>query len=66
MAGKLQDKATLKKWVDVHLPLIRSKGDLAGSKQFKEALKKGVPLEVRGEVWDALLGNELRVNMNLY
>lgn len=66
MANKLQDKAALKKWVDVHLPLIRAKGDLAGSKQFKEALKKGVPLEVRGEVWEALLGNELRVNMNLY
>ena len=23
-------------------------------------------MEVRGEVWDALIGNELRVNMQLY
>lgn len=60
------DKAVLKKWLDVHLPLIRSKGDLVGSKSFKEALKKGVPLEVRGEVWEALIGNEQRVNMPLY
>lgn len=66
MATKTHDKAMLKKWVEVHLPLIRNKGDLAGSKPFKEALKNSVPLEVRGEVWEALLGNELRVNMNLY
>lgn len=63
---KVHDKALVKKWVDVHLPLIRSKGDLAASKPFKEALKKGVPLEVRGEVWEALLGNELKVNLTLY
>jgi TBC1 domain family member 14 len=48
------------------LPLIRNKGDLAGNKNFKESLKKGVPLEVRGEVWEALIGNEQRVNLKLY
>lgn len=48
------------------MPLIRNKGNLADSKPFKESLKKGVPLEVRGEVWEALIGNEQRVNFNLY
>lgn len=63
VATKNQDKVALKKWIDTQLPLIRNKADLAKSKPFKEALKKGVPLEVRGEVWEALIGNELRINM---
>ena len=46
--------------------MIRSKADLMQSKPFKEAIKKGVPLEIRGEVWEALIGNELRINMQFY
>ena len=40
--------------------------DLKGSKTFKEALKKGVPVEARGEVWEMIIGNDLRITTNLY
>jgi|688.fasta_scaffold221687_2 hypothetical protein len=63
VATKNKDKPSLGKWVDTHLPMIRNKADLTKSKPFKEALKKGVPLEVRSEVWEALIGNELRINI---
>ena len=66
MNARSNDKTTLKKWVDVHLPLIRAKGDLQNNKQFKEALKKSIPIEMRGEVWDALIGNEQKVSLKLY
>jgi hypothetical protein len=33
---------------------------------FREALKRGVPIEVRGEVWEHLIGNDLRINETLY
>ena len=39
---------------------------MTGNKSFKEALKKGIPIEVRGEVWAELLGNPLRVTIDLY
>ena len=33
---------------------------------FKRDLKKGVPIEVRGEVWSQLIGNKLRITPKLY
>ena len=39
---------------------------MKSSKTFKEALKKGVPIEARGEVWELIIGNDLRVNRSLY
>jgi|688.fasta_scaffold249606_2 hypothetical protein len=33
---------------------------------FKKDLKKGLPVEVRGEVWSAFIGNNLHVNPKLY
>ena len=29
-------------------------------------MKKGIPAEARGEVWDLFLGNDLRINPALY
>ena len=52
----------LRKWIDGWLPQIRAEADLSGSRGFKEALKKGVPIEVRGEAWEYFIGNELRAN----
>ena len=64
--SKTQDKQNLKKWLDSYLPQLKTGADLKSSKSFKEALKKGVPLEARGEVWQLFIGNHLRVNRSLY
>jgi len=39
---------------------------LTSSRGFKEAVRKGVPMEVRGEAWEYFIGNDLRVNQQLY
>jgi hypothetical protein len=36
------------------------------SKKFKEAIKKGVPSELRGEIWRQMIGNDLRITEKLY
>ena len=64
--SKTQDQVTLRKWVDGWLPQIRASADLTNSKSFKDALKKGVPIEVRGEAWEHFIGNDLKVNEQLY
>ena len=60
------DKALLKKWIENYIPQIGSNSDLISNRGFKDALKKGVPIEVRGEVWTAFIGNDLRINETLY
>mmetsp|Transcript_18812 Transcript_18812/g.17957 ORF Transcript_18812/g.17957 Transcript_18812/m.17957 type:complete len:108 (+) Transcript_18812:606-929(+) len=35
-------------------------------KKFKESLKKGVPTELRGIVWQELIRNEIRITEKLY
>lgn len=64
--SKTADQVTLRKWVEGWLPQIRASADLTSSNKFKDALKKGVPIEVRGEVWEHFLGNDLKVNDSLY
>ena len=61
-----EDKEVLEKWIDTYLPQLKAGIDLSGSSRFKDALKKGVPVEVRGEVWTAFIGNAFRVNKNMY
>ena len=39
---------------------------MENSKQFQIDLKKGIPDEVRGEVWSVLIGNEQRITRQLY
>lgn len=41
-------------------------GELIEDKKFKEDLKRGIPIEIRGEVWIAMIGNHLRVSPILY
>jgi len=62
------DKTTLKKWVDQYIPQLKNGAlvDLLATKNFKESLKKGVPVEVRGEVWEHFIGNHLRITVSLY
>jgi len=62
------DKTTLKKWVDQYIPQLKNGAlvDLLATKNFKESLKKGVPVEVRGEVWERFIGNHLRITVSLY
>ena len=64
--SKTADQALLRKWVDGWLPQIKSNVDLSGSRGFKDALKRGVPIEVRGEAWESFIGNDLRANEQLY
>lgn len=39
---------------------------MSSVKGFKDTLKKGIPSELRGEAWLAIIGNELRITDNLY
>ena len=64
--SKTADQALLSKWVDGWLPQIKSNADLSSSRGFKDALKRGVPIEVRGEAWECFIGNDLRANEQLY
>ena len=64
--SKTPDSANLRKWIDSWLPQVKAGNDLSSSRGFKEAIKKGVPVEVRGEAWEQFIGNELRVNTQLY
>ena len=36
------------------------------NKKFKEAMKKGIPSELRGQAWSIMIGNELRITDRLY
>ena len=40
--------------------------ELFENKKFKSDLKKGVPVEVRGEIWSHIIGNQLRISEYLY
>ncbi len=60
--SKSLDQTYLRKWVDQWLPQVRNKVDLTSTRGFRDALKKGVPMEVRGEAWEYFIGNDLRVN----
>jgi len=40
--------------------------ELADNKKFKNDLKKGIPIEIRGEVWSHIIGNQLRISETLY
>jgi hypothetical protein len=68
------EKKTLKKWED-YLKALQQNTYLTGKpnetnmssvKGFKDTLKKGIPTELRGEAWLAIIGNELRITENLY
>lgn len=39
---------------------------LTAKKKFKEALSKGIPSEIRGKVWQELIGNSLKITPKLY
>ena len=63
------DKQVLKKWIDVFIPQLRIGTDMDKSthaKSFKEALKKGIPIEIRGDAWMYLVGNDQRIGKGLY
>ena len=64
--NKTHDKQTLKKWYETLIPQMKEGVDLKASKTFKAALKQGVPIEARGEVWEMIIGNDLRITSNLY
>jgi hypothetical protein len=36
------------------------------TKKFKEALKKGIPASLRGDIWQQMIGNDLRITQKLY
>lgn len=39
---------------------------MPSSRSFNEAIRKGIPVEVRGEVWEHFIGNDIKVNEQLY
>ena len=65
----------MKKWFETFIPKLQEHGYLTGApsvktmssvRGFTDALKKGIPTEIRGQVWIDILGNELRISDLLY
>jgi hypothetical protein len=59
-----EDKSNdARKWIENYLPKIKTnRAEIIQNKTFNKDLRKGIPAEVRGEIWTALIGNQLRVN----
>ena len=55
----------IKRWIDNYLPHMHRE-DLKNNKKFVADLKRGIPIEVRGEAWSGFIGNDLRINFKLY
>jgi hypothetical protein len=47
----------------VGAPSVKNMSSVRG---FVDALKKGIPTEIRGQAWSLILGNELRISPLLY
>jgi len=56
----------IKRWQDDYLPKLLLNQDLSGSKKFKDDLRRGIPPEIRSEVWTQLIGNHIRCSPILY
>ena len=59
-----QNKHTEKQvdqWLKVYLPAVRA-GDLDHKKLRSEITKGNMPMVFRGEVWQSLIGNPLKLN----
>jgi hypothetical protein len=59
------ENADLKLWREKLLAELRLPPAKA-SKKLTQALKKGVPSEIRGLAWQTMIGNELRITDKLY
>ena len=56
------------RWTDKFLPMLWEGQikELKKKPKFKDGLKRGVPVQIRGEVWSLLIGNLLRITPLLY
>lgn len=64
--NNLPQEADLKKWTDTYLPALRKKQDMTSNSAFKSDLKKGIPAQIRGEVWLLFTKNPLHLKPKLY
>jgi hypothetical protein len=70
VTAKLTDErqALIKRWCEQYVPMLESgqRKALKSQKRFKDDLKRGVPPEIRGEIWQHMVGNKLRITPALY
>ncbi|MFS8160315.1 MAG: hypothetical protein ACMG6E_08930 [Candidatus Roizmanbacteria bacterium] len=49
-------------WFKTYLPLIKENENFKSYKRLRQEIKKGVPVPLRGQVWQRLVSNKLRIN----
>jgi hypothetical protein len=71
MQGLTDEKqAEIKRWLFDYKPQLGTEQQreqlFNNSRQFGNDLRRGIPLEIRGEIWSVLIGNKHRMSYKLY
>jgi len=59
------DEKLLDTWFRVHLPALRESG-FRSNKRLKKEIVNGIPVPMRGQTWQLLVGNSLRISPLLF
>ncbi|CDW78866.1 tbc1 domain family member 14 [Stylonychia lemnae] len=65
---KTHDEKHIDQWFKVYIPLIKEGYDeeFRKNKKLKQEIVSGIPVPLRGQVWQALVGNKLRISSFLF
>ena len=67
-----QDETLIDQWFKTYLPLIKDKAhqpDMSAlweSRKLRHEIANGIPVPLRGHVWQHLIGNKLRISEQLF
>jgi len=53
-------------WLKIYLPLVQSQEHLRNAKLKSEIMKGAIPMSFRGQLWSAFIGNDLRINSQVF
>ena len=53
-------------WLKVYLPLVQSQEHQKNTKLKSEIMKGAIPMSFRGQLWSAFIGNDLRINSQVF
>lgn len=66
---KFHDEKLIDQWFKTYLPMIKDAPELElllKVKKLKDEIIRGIPVPLRGHVWQSLVGNKLRVSSHLF
>ena len=52
-------------WINIYFPLIKDNKHQR-NKNFRKDIRKGIPVPVRGQAWQLMIGNHLRITPFLF